>query len=200
MNKRILLLLALPPLAALALTACGAGGGSSAEDKITETIETAVGTADPANCTELETLRFVEQSSLIGRKGKAAVENCEKVAEAETEQAQGAKVSNVSVDGKTATAEVEPQGGQIDSQVIEVALIEEGGIWKLDQIKGFTHYDGKAMAEAFGKLFEDNLDAGSEAEAKCVTGKIAGASRAKAEELFFSGSLQALVKLVEGCE
>ena len=79
MNKRILVPLALLVLAALTIVACG-GGGSSDEDKITETIEKAATTSDPSNCTELETLRFVEQNS--EEKGKAAVKSCEEEAEA----------------------------------------------------------------------------------------------------------------------
>ena len=152
MNKRILVPLALLALAALVLTACG-GGGSSDEDKITETIETAATTSDPNNCTELETQRFAEQNSQ--EKGKAAIKTCEKEAEAGEEQAEGANVSNVSVNGSKATAEVEFEGGSLGSQSLEVALVEEEGNWKLDQIEGFANYDGKALGEAFEKQFEE---------------------------------------------
>jgi hypothetical protein len=196
LNKRILVPLALLVLAALTITACG-GGGSSDEDKITETIETAATTSDPGNCTELETQRFVEQNSQ--QKGKAAVKACEAEAKAGEEEAEGANVSNVSVDGEKATAQVEFEGGSLGSQGLEVALVEEGGNWKLDQIEGFANYDGRALGGAFEKQFEEEPGELTPAQAKCISGKIAEASQAEAEKLFFSGSPDAIIQLAEGC-
>jgi hypothetical protein len=196
LNKRILVPLALLALAALALTACG-GGGSSDEDKIAETIETAATTNDPSNCTELETLSFVEQNSQ--QKGKAAVKSCEEEAEAGEEEAEGANVSNVSVDGSNATAEAEFEGGSLGSQSLEVELVEEGGTWKLDQIAGFANYDGKALGEAFEKQFEEEPGELSPEQAKCISGKVAGLSQAEAEEVFFGGSPEKIIELAQSC-
>lgn len=196
MNKRILVPLALLALAALALAACG-GGGAGDEDKITETIEKAATTSDPKNCTELETLRFVEQNSQ--QKGKAAVKACEEEAEAGEEEAEGANVSHVAVDGEKATAQVEFEGGSLGSQGLEVALVEEGGKWKLDQIEGFANYDGKALGEAFEKQFEEEPGELTPTQAKCISGKVAEASQAEAETMFFSGTPDAIIELAEGC-
>ena len=196
MNKRILVPLALLVLAALVLTACG-GGSSSDEDKITETIETAATTNDPKNCTELETLSFVEQNTT--EKGKAAVKACEKEAEAGEEEAEGANVSNVSVNGSKATAEAEFEGGSLGSQSLEVELVEEDGNWKLDQIAGFANYDGKALGEAFEKQFEEEPGELSPAQAKCISGKVAGLSQAEAEEVFFGGSPEPIIELAQSC-
>ncbi|HKZ14145.1 MAG TPA: hypothetical protein VJL81_09910 [Solirubrobacterales bacterium] len=196
MNKRILVPLALLALAALVLTACG-GGGSSDEDKITETIETAATTSDPNNCTELETQRFAEQNSQ--EKGKAAIKACEEEAEAGEEEAEGANVSNISVNGSKATAEVEFEGGSLGSQSLEVALVEEEGNWKLDQIEGFANYDGKALGEAFEKQFEEEPGELTPEQAKCISGKVAEASQAEAEELFLSGNPEKIIELAQGC-
>lgn len=196
MTKRILVPLALLALAALTLTACG-GGGSSDEDKIAETIETVATTSDPANCTELETLAFVEQNSQ--EKGKAAVKTCEKEAEAGEEEAEGANVSNVSVNGSKATAEVEFEGGSLGSQSLEVALAAEEGTWKLDQIEGFANYDGKALGEAFEKQFEAEPGELNPEQAKCISGKIADLSQADAEEVFFGGSADKIIELAQSC-
>lgn len=195
MNKRILVPLALLMLAALTLTACG--GGSSDEDKITETIETAATTSDPSNCTELETQRFAEQNSQ--QKGKAAIKACEEEAEAGEEEAEGANVSNVSVNGSKATAEVEFEGGSLGSQALEVALVEEDGNWKLDQIEGFADYDGKALGEAFEKQFEEEPGELTPEQAKCISGKVAEASQSEAEELFLSGNPEKIIELAQGC-
>jgi hypothetical protein len=196
LNKRILVPLALLVLAALTLTACG-GGGSSDEDKITETIEKAATTSDPSNCTELETLNFVEQNS--EEKGKAAIKSCEEEAKAGGEQAEDANVESVSVNGSKATAEVEFEGGPLGSQVLNVALVEEGGNWKMDEVEGFAKYDGAALGEAFEKEFEEEPESLNEEQATCIAEGIAKSSKAEAEELFFSGSPEAIVELAEGC-
>jgi hypothetical protein len=195
-NKRILVPLALLVLAALTFTACG-GGGSSDEDKITEVIEKAATTSDPSNCTELETQRFVEQNS--EEQGKAAIKACEKEAEEGEEQAEGANVSNISVNDEKATAEVEFEGGSLGSQSLEVALVQEDGNWKLDHIEGFANYDGKALGEAFEKEFEENPEGLTKQQASCIAEKVSKASQSEAEELFFSGSPEAIINLAEGC-
>jgi hypothetical protein len=194
-NRRLLVSLALALVAAFAITACG--GGSSDESKITETIENVATTSDPTNCTELETLRFNEQNSQ--QQGKAATKACEEEAEAGEEPAESAKVSNVSVNGEKATAEVEFKGGSLGSQALEVALVKEEGDWKLDQVEGFADYDGKALGEEFEKEFKKNPEGLSAEQAKCIAGKVAGSSQAEAEELFFSGSSEPIISLAEGC-
>jgi hypothetical protein len=194
-NKRLLVPLALLVLAALTITACG--GGSSDEDKITEVIEKAATTTDPSNCTELETQRFNEQNDQV--RGKAANKACEEQAEAGEEQAEAAKVSNVSVNGEKATAEVEFEGGSLGSQTLEVALVQEDGDWKLDQVEGFAHYNGKALGAAFEKQFEEKPEGVSPEQAKCIAGKIAALSKPDAEELFFGGSPEPIIQLAESC-
>jgi hypothetical protein len=197
-NKRILVPLALLLAAALlTLTACGGGGGSSDEGKITETIETAATTSDPSNCTELETQRFVEQNST--EKGKAAVKACEKEAEEGHEEAESVEVSNISVNGSKATAQAEFEGGSLGSQGIEVALVEEGGTWKLDYVEGFANYDGKALGEEFEKKFEEEDSELTPAQAKCIVAKISGLSKEEAEEAFFAGSAESVIELVQSC-
>jgi hypothetical protein len=196
LNKRILVPLALLALAALVLTACG-GGGSSDEDKIAETIESFATTSDPSKCTELETQKFVEQNT--AEKGKAAVKACEKEADQGDEGTEGAKVSNVSVNGGKATADVAFEGGALDSQALEVALVEEGG-WKLDYVEGFAKYNGKALAEGFEQVFEEEKESELTPEqSKCIGGKIAALSQAEAETVVFGGSAEPIIELAQSC-
>ena len=195
MIKRLLVPLALLVLAALAVTACG-GGGSSAEDEVTEVIEQAATTKDPSNCTELQTLRFTEQNT--GEKGKAAIKSCEESAK-EEEQAEEAKVSNVSVDGEKATAEAEFIGGSLGSQTLAVALVEEDGDWKLDQIEGFADYDGKALEESFLKRFEENSEGLTKQQYTCIAAGIGKATTAEAEAMFLSGDSTKIEELAKGC-
>jgi hypothetical protein len=193
--KRLLVPLALLALAALAVTACG-GGGSSAEDEVTEVIEQAATTKDPSNCTELQTLRFTEQNT--GEKGKAAIKSCEESAK-EEEQAEEAKVSNVSVNGEKATAEAEFIGGSLGSQTLAVALVEEEGDWKLDQIEGFANYDGKALEETFLKRFEESPEGLTKQQYTCIAEGIGKASTAEAEAMFLSGASTKIEELAKGC-
>jgi hypothetical protein len=193
--KRLLVPLALLALAALVVTACG-GSGSSAEDEVTEVIEQAATTKDPSSCTELQTLRFTEQNT--GEKGKAAIKSCEESA-AEEEQAEEAKVSNVSVNGEKATAEAEFIGGSLGSQTLAVALIEEDGDWKLDQIEGFANYDGKALEETFLKRFEESPEGLSKKQYTCIAEGIGKASTAEAEAMFLSGASTKIEELAKGC-
>jgi copper chaperone CopZ len=197
LNKRILVPLALLVLAALTLTACGGGGSSSAEAEITEAIEKSATSADPSDCTETETLSFVEQNS--AEKGKAALKTCEEEAEAGEEQAKKANVSNISVNGEKATAEVEFEGGSLDSQTLEVALVEEGGKWKLDQVEGFADYNGEALEKAFEEGFEKESHGLSPELVKCIAQGFGKASKQEAEELLFSGSPEKIEELTEGC-
>jgi hypothetical protein len=194
-NKRSLVPLALLALATLTLTACGGGGGD--EGKIAEVIEKAETTADPRSCTELQTQRFNEQVSQ--QSGKAGTKACEKEAEAGEEQATSANVSNVSVNDGKATAEVEFKGGPLDSQTLDLALVQEDGDWKLDHVEGFADYDGKALGTVFKKRFEERPEGLSPKQAKCIARKVAGSSKAEAEELFFGGSSGPIVHLAESC-
>lgn len=195
MIKRLLVPLALLSLAALAVTACG-GSGSSAEDEVTEVIEQAATTKDPSNCTELQTLRFTEQNT--GEKGKAAIKSCEESAK-EEEEAEEAKVSNVSVNGEKATAEAEFIGGSLSSQTLSVALVEEDGDWKLDQIEGFANYNGKALEETFLKRFEESPEGLSKQQYTCIAEGIGKASTAEAETMFLSGSSIKIEELAQSC-
>jgi hypothetical protein len=193
--KRLLVPLALLALAALAVTACG-GGGSSAEDEVTEVIEQAATTKDPSSCTELQTLRFTEQNT--GEKGKAAIKSCEESAK-EEEQAEEAKVSNVVVTGEKATAEAEFIGGSLGSQTLAIALVEEDGDWKLDQIEGFANYNGKALEETFLKRFEESPEGLTKKQFTCIAEGIGKASTAEAEAMFLSGASTEIEELAKGC-
>ncbi len=196
MIKRLLVPLALLAFASLALAACG-GGGSNAEGEITEVIEEAATTSVPSNCTKLETLRFAEQND--DTQGKAAIKKCEKDAEAGEEHAKEVKVANVVVTGANATAEAQFVGGPYDSQTFDLALVEEGGDWKLDQIEGFARYDGKALEETFLKRFEESPEGLSKKQYTCIAEGIGKASKAEAEAMFLSGSSTKIEELVQGC-
>jgi len=178
------------------LVACGSG--DSEEDKIIEVIETSATSEDPADCEALATQAFLEQTE--ARKGAAAVKHCEENNEDDEDAPDSVEVSNVVVDGSTATADAEFIGGDdITGQTFSLALVEEGGEWKLDEITGFVEFDQEALA----KLFEDAVleEGGAELRpiALCIGDGVRKLSRAEAEELAVGGSEKPLGEVFESC-
>ena len=179
--------------AALFLAACG--GGESEEDKIVDAIETSATSTDPSACTEFATENFNEQ--ITGQEGEAAVQECEKDA-AEEEGAESADVSNVEVDGSSATADVALSGGSFTGQTLAVALVEEDDQWKLNEVTGFAELDLPRLVESL----QENLSESNEIPRgvlACIVEGVEESSQAEVEELFFSGSFEGFAELVESC-
>lgn len=194
--KKLHLLLPLALLAlAFGLVACG-GGGDSDEDKVVEVIETSATSADPADCKELSTQAFLEQTEL--EEGAAAVESCEESAEDTSDDPESVEVSEVAVDGSAATANVAFTGGSFDGQTLSVALVEEDGDWKLDEITGFAEFDQEKLASAFEEAFESEEDVSPEF-ASCFAEVIRDISEEEAEEIMISGDSEPIVEIIEGC-
>jgi hypothetical protein len=196
LNKRHLLLISALIVSALALVACGSSG-SSDEDKIEEAIETSATASDPADCTKLETLAFSEQSS--GESGKAATETCEKEAKDPEGKAESVAVSEVEVDGSKATANAAITGGTLEGQTVSIALVEEDGQWKLDQLTGFTELDQAQLAKVFAEQLEKNKEVAPKVTA-CIVEGIEEAPQEEAEEFVLDPTNQALGELAESCE
>ncbi len=192
--------LALPLLvlaSALLLAACGGGGGSeSDEDQITDVITTSVTSTDPANCEALETLAFMEQQAGTSD-GKEAVAECEEEAKDSSGKPKEAKVTKVKVSGADATADVAFVGGSFDGQKVTVALVEEDGDWKLDQIEGFVDFDKEKLVSGFEKGFQDAELSPEQQE--CISEQLREASDSDLEELVLNGSEEAFVELVAAC-
>lgn len=196
MNKRHLLLISALLVSALALVACGSSG-SSDESEIEEAIETSATTSDPSNCTKLETLSFSEQSS--GESGKAATEACEEEAKDPEGKAESVEVSEVEVEGEKATATAAISGGSLEGQTVSIALVEEDGQWKLDQITGFVKLDQGQLANVFAEQLEGNKEIEPEVGA-CIVEGIEEATKEEAEEFVLDPTNQALGELAESCE
>jgi hypothetical protein len=170
--------LALP----LVLAACG-GDGNEDEDQITEVIETSATTNDPKNCTELQTQQFSEQTQL--EKGQEAVESCEREAREGGDEADSVEVSNVQVNGESATAEAAVEGSSLDNQTIEVSLVKEGDQWKLDRLERFIDFDGDAFRAAFKEELTTGDDPATEKQADCFVDALG--SDQEIQDAFVSG-------------
>jgi hypothetical protein len=188
------------PLALLALVfglaACG-GDSESDEDKVVDVIETSVTSTDPADCKELATQAFLEQTEF--EKGAAAVESCEESAEDTENDPESVDVSEVEVDGSAATADVAFTGGSFDGQTLSVALVEEDGDWKMDEITGFAEFDQEKLADSLEEGLQSGDDALDPQLATCFAEVVREASKAQAEEIVIGGSPEPLVEIIEGC-
>ena len=200
--KKSLLILPLVLLAsALALTACGGGSSSSSgggdETAIEEAIETSATSSDPSKCTEVQTEAFNETET--GASGAEALKVCEEEAEEGNEPAESVTVSNIAVDGESATAEVEVEGGSLGGQAVEVGLAKEEGDWKLNEFLGFAKYDPTGIAATLEEKL--NEEEGVEpALAKCVAEGVAAMSQEEAEAMVFDKSTEGVEEIVKGCE
>jgi hypothetical protein len=201
--KKSLLLLPLVLIAsALALAACGGGGSSSgggeAETAITEVIEKSVTSTEPSKCTEFQTQEFNEQDQNV--EGAEALSSCEETVEEESEApAESVDVSNINVEGESATAEAAVKGSALNGQTVELEMVEEEGSWKLNQFLSFTKFDGGALAEGLQAEFEREGEVEPEL-AECVSEAVGNAPQAQVEELAFEGKVEVIEEIAEGCE
>ncbi len=200
--KRNLLFLVLALAAmALALAACGGGGSSSSgggeEGAIEEAIEESATSTDPASCTEFQTAAFTEQEQAAS--GKEAVEQCEEEKENEENVSESVTVSNISIEGETATAEAAIEGSGLNGQTLELQLVQEEGTWKMNEFAGFAKYDAATLAESL----EEGLEESGEVEPELVTclGEGFGElSQEEAEAITFEHDFSVLEELKKGCE
>ena len=187
------------PLALLALVfglvACG--GGESDEDKVVEVIETSATSSDPADCEALATQAFLEQTQFS--EGKEAVESCEESAEETEDNPDSVEVSEVEVDGSDATAEAAFSGGNFDGQTFTVALVEEDGDWKLDEITGFAEFDQEGLGNSLEEALLNDEEPVEEELAECFGETIREAPQEQAEGLILDGSSEPIVEIIEGC-
>lgn len=195
--RKLYLLSAPVLLLALALGLAACGSGESDEDKVTTAIENAATSNDPAVCDETQTLAFMEQTT--GGKGKEAEKECEQEAKAGTNQPEAVTVSKVEVDGEGATADAAFKGGNLDGQTVEIALVEEGGEWKVDELTGFAKFDPEGLVKVFSEQLEEEPNIEPEA-AKCIIGGIEELPDAALEGIVVENNNEPVVEIVEGCE
>lgn len=195
MRKRHLLVSCLLAVSAIFLVACG-GSDSNPEAEIEDAIETSATSDDPANCTELATMTFVEQTT--SESGKAGLKRCEEEAADPDSQADSVAVTEVEVDGDTATAQAAISGGSFDGQAVVLALLMEDDQWKLDEITEFAEFDQKA----FVGQFQEDLEKGEELEPEvtsCIVEGLEEAPQEVVEELILSGESTPIEELAESC-
>jgi hypothetical protein len=200
-KKSLLMLPLVLIVTAFALTACGGGGssssgGSSDETAISEAIEKSATTSDPSNCTKYQTEEFNEQDQ---HESGNALKACEESAEENDEQAESVSVSNIKVNGESATAVAAIEGSPLNGESVEIEMANEEGAWKLNQFLGFVDYEGQALAETFEEGLKKEEDV-SASLAKCVGEGFAELSQQEAEAVVFEGETEGLEELAKSCQ
>lgn len=185
-------------LVAFAATFTACGGGESEEDKIVETVETLATSSDPADCEALATPAFLMQTQ-VKESGAEALESCEEDAKKTADAPDSVQVSSIEVKGSEATAAAAFDGGTFDGQSLSVALVEEDGGWKLDQVTGFAQFDRDRLVDSFQRALEEGPGASAPQLAACIGDVLRKSSRLEVEEVVIGGSLVPLEEIIEGC-
>jgi hypothetical protein len=196
-NKKLLVLPLALLVAALALTACGGSSGSSGgeESAIETALEEAATSSDPAVCSEVQTEAFNKRQY----EGSDPLKACEESDEEGAGVAESVDISNVSVNGESATAEVAVTGSPMDGQTVEVEAVKEGGNWKLNKFVGFTEFDAASFEGALEEAFEQSGSVSPET-VECVMEGLQGISQEEAEMIVFEKNSQPVEEAAGGCE
>jgi hypothetical protein len=99
----------------------------SDEQLIRAAIEGALASGDPARACE----RFVTEAYVVTTYGDRA--GCD--AAVPSGAARSVKVSAIAVSGDTATAVAVPSGGPSTGERLDVSLVREGDVWKVDALR-----------------------------------------------------------------
>jgi hypothetical protein len=185
-------------LIALGLSLGACGGSESDEDKVIDVIERSAASTAPADCERLATQNFLEQVELS--QGADAVKSCEENAKEDEDETEEVEVSNVKVDGSTATAKVAIAGGGFDGQTAEMKVVEEDGDWKVDEITEFLVFDQEKLADSLEKGLTDGEDPLEAQLAECFTEVMREVPESKAEEIILGGSEKPITEIFEGCQ
>jgi hypothetical protein len=200
-KKSLLILPLVVIVSALGLAACGGGSSSSGsggdEASIEAAIEGSATSSEPSKCTEFQTAAFNEAET--GESGAAATKTCEKEAEEEENPAESVSISGISVNGESATAEVEVTGSALNGQGVELELVQEEGDWKLNKFVALTNFDGEALGEALEEQLSGEEGVTAEL-AKCVSEGVAEISQDEAEAMIFEKKLEPIEEVVKSCE
>jgi hypothetical protein len=165
---------------------------------VIKTIEIAATSTNPADCKKYTTQSFLEQTEL--EKGAAAVKECEEDAGDNEGDPKSVKVTKVEIDGSNATADASFVGGTFEGQTLSLGLVEEGGIWKMDEIDGFAKLDQDRYAESFEKGVTSGEDRVPTSVASCIGRVFRNLSQSELEDVVFSKDPQRLLELAERCQ
>jgi hypothetical protein len=163
-------------------------------ERIEATIEAVSTSTDPAVCRADETQRFLEQST--GQRAPFADDYCESAAG--RGRADSVEISDVSVDGDSASALVANSGGSFDGSSLRLALKAEGRQWRVDRLTGFASFDRAGFRRAYRRSF---LEFGSPAAAAaCAVERESRLSDAELERMLLAGRQMRFARITAECD
>lgn len=137
-------------LSALLLAACGTEGDENdpqAEAAIRKEIRSSLEHQLPAVCPAMETTTRDQQ---IDQFLPRALRYCEG-GDVDEIHVRSMRITDIDVDGETATAEVAPLGGRFDRQTVTVSLSQDAnGAWRFDEVVAYKNLDPLALVRSFG--------------------------------------------------
>lgn len=183
------------------LGACGGsddgGGGSADEDDITAAIETSSTSTDPADCAKYETDNALEQLEFTDP-GETGLQSCEADAPDRAGNPDSVEVSDISVDGDTATASVTFTGGTFDGSTLDISLVKEGDQWKIDSLDDIPDFDLAGTQAAIEEAITANPDVPPEA-AQCVVDAFSAVTEDELKQILIDGDDEAFFALLAPC-
>jgi hypothetical protein len=180
----------------LVIVACGGGGGSDDSTQITDLIKTSATSTDPADCTKLTTLQFVEQTELAS--GQAAIQQCQHDAPDTSDKPSSVDVTDVKSSGNTGSANVTFHGGSFDGSTLSVSLVKVGDQWKLDKITDIPNFNFAGLLQAFKARFNAQGNIPPQV-ASCITQAFTNAGAEKVKSIILSGNGDQVTALFSTC-
>jgi len=105
----------------------------------------------------------------------------------------------VEIDGDEATADATFEGSSFDGQTLALALIDDGGTWKLDRIVAFRGFDKGAFLRAFEKTLLAPPDPATEEQAACIVRLLRRSDDDKLQDVLLGGDPKPLETLFGLC-
>lgn len=181
---------------ALGFVACGGGSGESDEEKVEAVIKTALTSTDPSACGESRTMDFMEETAEAT--GAKAERECEEDVASRENLPSSVKVSKIEVEGGKATAEVHFEGGDPDGLVVNVALVEEDGNWKIDDFTDLAGLDRKRFTARIERAFKQ--EGLGRPEVRCLVAALDKLPEDEFEEVALGGDEEVITEISGRCE
>jgi hypothetical protein len=185
-------------VAAVGLAGCGGSNrGSGESGAVAAAIKRASATTDPADCTRLETQRFLDQAELAN--GQAAVKSCRDDARDGSGNPRATNVSNVTVAGGTAHARAAFQGGDLDGQVLNLRLVKQDGRWKLDHMDSIAGFDRTRFLRATRSSLQRPPQALPQDAVGCIVGRFGALSDGELQTVFLQSDPSRVASITGPC-
>jgi hypothetical protein len=181
---------------ALGISACGGDSGESDEEQVEAAIKTALTSTDPSACGESRTINYMEETG--DSTGAVAERECEEDVASREGLPSSVTVSKVEIEDGKATAEVALEGGDPDGLVVNVALVEEDGSWKVDEFTDLARLDrDRFTARIEGEFEKEGL---GPPEVRCLVAGLDELPESEFEELVLGAGEETITEISEQCE